>query len=108
MLKQQADSIIMLTWSNWHTELRSNRYHYATRFAKELPVIFVQPDLSRPEYTIEKTNDGNLTILHVYRKYDETQIELLNKALIELNILRPIFWIYNVYFYKFIASRYSS
>lgn len=42
----EFDCLVMLTWSDWHTELRSNRYHYVTRFAatgKE--VVFVQPDL---------------------------------------------------------------
>ena len=43
-LKDRFDAIVMLTWSDWFTEPVSNRYHYATRFAKHLPVIFVQPD----------------------------------------------------------------
>src|SRR5437016_5499446 len=43
-LNQYFDGVVMLTWSDWRTEPRSNRYHYATRFARSLPVLFVQPD----------------------------------------------------------------
>ena len=39
-----VDVVVMLAWSDLKTEPRSNRYHYAKRFAKYRPVLFVQAD----------------------------------------------------------------
>ncbi|GGI80132.1 glycosyltransferase [Legionella impletisoli] len=106
-LHQEYDAIVMLTWSNWKTELRSNRYHYATRFAKIVPVIFVQPDLEHESYQFEESDVSNVTILHVYNKYGNAQTSLLNKALVEAGCLRPIFWVYNIFFTGFLRQRFS-
>ena len=38
-----ADAIVFLIWPGWKTELRANRWHYASRWARHLPVILVQP-----------------------------------------------------------------
>lgn len=101
------DSVVMLTWSNWYKELRSNRYHYATRFAKLKPVIFVQPDLSYPRYQFKKTEIPNITVLHIYHMPGDIQSNLLNKALAQKHCLNPLFWIYNIRFYDFIQNRHS-
>lgn len=103
-----SDAIVMLTWSNWFTELRSNRYHYATRFASRMPVYFVQPDLTEDTFRFEATEIPNLTVLHISKTYDKTQARLLNKALRQVGVIKPIFWIYNVYFTNIITSRYSA
>ncbi len=107
MLTDYCDSVVMLTWSNWKTEPRSNRYHYATRFSRYLPVIFVQPDLSKKEVKFEKTEVENLTILHVYKNYGHEQTVLLNKALLERGTIHPLMWLYNPFFKDFITQRYS-
>ena len=101
VLNERADAVVMLTWSDWFTELRSNRYHYATRLAKLLPVIFVQPDLDKNTYTFEATSIPNITVLHISKDYDARQNNQLIKALLEKNIHRPILWIYNINFYVF-------
>ena len=101
------DAVVMLTMSDWHNELRSNRYHYATRFAKIYPVIFVQPDLEEETYKFEQINVDNLVILHIGKKYNQLQSELLNKALFEKNICRPIYWVYNAHFYNYLSKLYS-
>lgn len=106
-LKEKVDSVVMLTWSDWFTEPISNRYHYATRFSKHLPVIFVQPDMLDKSYRYEETNNKNITILHIYCGYDQCQIELLNKALLERGIIKPLLWIYNTQFVDYIITRYS-
>lgn len=100
MLDPQFDSVVMLTWSNWRTESRKNRYHYATRFAKLLPVIFVQPDLQAEEFFWEQTEVPNVKLLHIYDQYNMRQSELLNQALQEVK--RPLWWIYNSNFYSYI------
>ena len=93
-----ADALVMLTWSNWHTEPRSNRYHYATRFARHIPVILVQPDLEDDTYHFEETGIENLTVLHLYRDYNSPkQLQIFNKALLERKCIHPIFWVYNTH-----------
>lgn len=41
-----ADSIYFLMFEGWPRELRSNRWHYASRWARHLPVVLVQPVLT--------------------------------------------------------------
>ena len=46
-LEQLTDEVVMLTWCEWNSRPRSNHYHYASRFAKQVPVLFVQPNQTR-------------------------------------------------------------
>jgi glycosyltransferase involved in cell wall biosynthesis len=94
------DSVVFLTWSDWRTEPRSNRYHYATRFARQLPVYFVQPDGPMDEVTFELSGEPNITIVHV-GGCDAGQADALNRALIARGAKRPLLWIYNPYFEPF-------
>src|SRR5438105_90692 len=65
-LADRFDAVVILTFeSNWKIEPRSNRYHYATRFARHLPVIFVQVTGQVGEYRFEDTEIPNLTLLHL-------------------------------------------
>lgn len=99
-LRSRFDAVVMLTWSDWKKEPRSNRYHYATRFAAQLPVIFVQPDvLSGPAWA-EPTEVRNVTILHVSSlEVDpdawKRQAEQIGEALADMHIARPLLWVYN-------------
>jgi len=101
------DSVVMLTWSNWHTELRSNRYHYATRFAKHVPVVFVQPDLEEAGFHYEGTDVDGVIILHIYKIYGKTQSQILREALTSQYYIKPLFWIYNFLFVNFVTQSYS-
>lgn len=95
-LSNQFDAILMLTWSDWKTEPRSNRYHYATRFARALPVLFIQhryEDLSR--IRIEESEIKNLDIVHVTCGLNEQQVEDILALLAARGIKRPMFWIYD-------------
>lgn len=107
ILTRHFDCVVMLTWSDWKTEPRSNRYHYATRFAKYLPVIFVQPDLDEEKVTFEQTGIERLEILHVYKKYGRIQNKLINRALLGRRYIQPLLWIYNPYFVDFVTHRYA-
>ncbi len=104
-LASRFDCVMMLTWSDWRTEMRSNRYHYATRFERHLPVLFVQPDLPFPHYSFEPTEVVGVEILHIFSEYGPRQNRLLNEALLERGRLKPLLWIYNFYFCSFILSR---
>lgn len=105
-LTNYFDAVVMLTWSNWHKELRSNRYHYASRFSRSLPVIFIQPDLTDETYYYEKAELDNLYILHIWSNYEPRQHDLINEALNEKNIIKPLIWVYNVHFYEYLEKKY--
>ena len=107
LLSTHFDCVVMLTMSNWHTEMRSNRYHYATRFAQRLPVIFIQPDLAEETYEYESTEIDNLVILHVFREYGVKQRDLINEALLSRYFIKPLLWVYNYLFVDFIRYRYT-
>jgi len=102
-LKQRFDAVVMLTASDWFAEMRSNRYHYATRFARHLPVIFVQPDLNELQFRFEESGTAGITVLHVCRHFDWKQDVLLRTALKRKRIVKPLLWVYNHEFLDFIA-----
>ena len=92
------DAIVMLTWSDWHTEPRSNRYHYAVRFARHRPVYFVQPDGHGESVSFEPVDGHDITIVHIAPDYGPSQSARLAKALRERGVGRPLVWMYNVFF----------
>lgn len=107
MLQKVADCVVMLTWSDWFTEPRSNRYHYAMRLSKHFPVIFVQADLWKKTFRFETTETANLLVLHVYKNYGVKQTKIINRALLSRGLIQPILWVYNCFFYEFITSCYA-
>jgi glycosyltransferase involved in cell wall biosynthesis len=42
-LRAEIDSVYFLMYDGWDEELESNRWHYARRWARELPVTLLQP-----------------------------------------------------------------
>lgn len=107
-INADVDAVVMLTMSNWKTELRSNRYHYASRFANGYPVIFVQPDLVDRTYKFETTELDNVFILHVYSNYhSQLQVELIAEALNSRGVISPLLWIYNPAFVSYIKQAYT-
>ena len=92
----QFDSVVMLTWSDWKTEPRSNRYHYATRFARRVPVFFVQPD--RAAAMEEATENPNIVLLHVGAAYDRGQLARVKQTLAARRLSRPLIWSYNPFY----------
>lgn len=110
-LESHFDGVLMLTWSDWKTEPRSNRYHYASRFARQVPVFFVQPDNDAADQqesiVAEKTELANVTIWHAGKsllgKDALTQKGVLNDALRAAGVRRPLIWVYNVFFEPAVA-----
>ncbi len=94
----------MLTWSDWHTEPRSNRYYYAVRFAQHLPVFFVQPDRVEAVVELEPTQVEGVSVAHVYARYGHHQAQLLSRMLADQRLERPLLWIYNPYFESFVRQ----
>lgn len=102
-LTDAFDAVVMFTWSNWHTEPRSNRYHFATRFAKMLPVYFVQPTAPTGDADfVEVIDEHDITLLHVNSDYGEDQSKRLQRYLREQGIRRPLYWVYNPCFVDFL------
>lgn len=95
-MSSRFDSVVMLTWSNWHTEPRSNRYHYATRFAREAPVLFVQPDAGAAFE--EPTGIQGITLLHAGSRYGGAQLEGVARVLARRGLTRPLVWTYNPFY----------
>jgi hypothetical protein len=101
------DAVVMLTWSDWHTEPRGNRYHYATRFARHLPVFFVQPDIPADRglrdrelgrISFEPLPGANIILVHLTETYGTAQARDLDKGLKSRGVHRPLLWIYNPLF----------
>ena len=96
------DSVVMLTWSDWKTEPRSNRYHFATRFARELPVLFLQMDAGPgAAMRVESTEVDGVEIVHTPFAVDaQPFLEMMR----ERKHRRPLLWIYNPYYEPLIAA----
>lgn len=103
MINELFDSLIMLTYSDWHSEARSNRYHYVSRFSKYFPIFFVQVNNAHPALTLEKDDAYNLYIIKVPNNYNVSVVNEI-KAILELaNIRKPLLWIYNSNFGPYLS-----
>ena len=93
---EEFDAVVMLTWSDWKTESRSNRYHYATRFACQCPVFFVQPwALPDSPIRVESSGVDNIDIVHVPSIVGKTESIQLRRLLAARGVKNPLIWIYN-------------
>jgi hypothetical protein len=95
-LAAEFDAVLMLTSSDWKTEPRSNRYHFATRFAKFLPVLFLQhASENRERIRVEETQIENLDLVHVECGVGMEQVLDVIRLLNARGIKRPLLWIYD-------------
>lgn len=94
---ESFDSVVMLTWSDWHTEPRSNRYHYAVRFAWRWPTFFVQTNGHGDAVTFEPVEGHDITIVRIGPVYSPAQAARLAAALRERGVCRPLVWLYNLF-----------
>ncbi|KCV61283.1 glycosyltransferase, group 1 family protein [Bordetella bronchiseptica 99-R-0433] len=102
-LSKNFDAVLMLTWSDWKTEPRSNRYHYAIRLAKTLPVLFLQHEyVERPdiEIEIEPSGSENIDIVRISCPITRNEIQQLKNLLSARGIRRPLLWIYDSVHYQ--------
>ena len=95
-LSEAFDAVLMLTWSTWKTEPRSNRYHYASRFARELPVFFVQP-WSKPgtPLRVESTEIPGVEVVHCSTEFRARDVLQFRQLLGKRKVQFPLLWIYN-------------
>lgn len=106
MIKQQ--DIICFSFSDWASELVSNRYHMLTRFAKdnrvflfERPVLFENYDKHRWRFFLKPVRSANnIKIITPIGGYDERRNRniyrfYLKQIFAYFEIRNPIFWFYN-------------
>lgn len=89
------DSVIMLTWSDWDTEARSNRYHYASRFSKICPVFFIQVNSNYYSVSIEQKTFENLYIIKLPPIYSKSIMDEINAIVSAAGCKRSLLWTYN-------------
>jgi tetratricopeptide (TPR) repeat protein/glycosyltransferase involved in cell wall biosynthesis len=102
-----ADCVCFLMIPGWETELRSNRWHFARRWARHLPVVLVQPTLT--EWTTDvvlerESRIDNCQILRIALPCPEaeprvattaTQLAQMAAGLRHAGYRRPLLWLYN-------------
>lgn len=97
----------MLTWSDWFSEPRSNRYHYAVRFAETAPVLFVQPTLpAAAGVQVRASGHPALDIVLLPEQPGEAEAEALWRLARERGMRRPLLWIYSSRHYAAVLARF--
>lgn len=102
------DSVYFFMFAGWRNEARSNRWHYGRRWARHVPVVFLQPELPagapwrhEPEQRLH-----NVEILSLQQNngmglpsFDDGLIQArqIKSYMKYRNHRRPLFWIYNPY-----------
>lgn len=105
-IADEFDAVLMLTWSDWWTEPRSNRYHYATRLANLLPVLFLQHRYqNRQQISVKKTEVPNLDVVEVSKDLLIDDVEELKILLYARGIRRPLVWLYDSMHYWPLINR---
>ena len=103
---QDLDAVYFLTFPGWNRELRSNRWNYASRWARHVPVTLVQavPSLGRSEsYAVEESRIENCRILHVRAtgwgnrslQNGLIQAEQVRRDISTNHFSRVMFWLYD-------------
>lgn len=92
------DCVIMLTFSDWFTEMYSNRYHYATRFSASREVFFFQVNGKGSEPIFKKTDNPHVTVVEIQSAEDIISFQDAMRAIWKIGYKKPIFWVYNPYF----------
>jgi len=101
LLTNYFDAVVMLTWSNWATEPRSNRYHYAVRFARTLPVFFLQHQYeNRDDISVETSEVKNIDLVNVSNDMNDHNINEIKQLLAARGVKRPLVWIYDSLHYQ--------
>jgi glycosyltransferase involved in cell wall biosynthesis len=97
----EFDAVFMLTWSDWATEQRSNRYHFATRFAQKMPVFFFQhiKNNKNKKITVELSECRQVEIIQMPHELSKSVIDDIKKFIYIRGIKKPLIWIYDPLYY---------
>jgi hypothetical protein len=107
-LRDHFDAVVMLTWSDWDNEPRSNRYHYATRFAKVVPTFFLQhrSDDTTAIRVRAQMDAGDLSIVDVHAPMRAHEVGQVRALLAARGVKRPLLWIYDPISYAELLGAY--
>lgn len=99
------DSVYFLMYDGWENELQSNRWHYSRRWAKQLPVVLLQPRQRDPELRQSQPTPGvpNCEILYIaeatveasYARRSMIQTAQVMDHMRLRGHRRPLLWSYN-------------
>ncbi len=94
-LSEQFDGVIILAGSDWKNGPRGIDCEYAIRFAREIPVLFLQRDYgTRDSIFIEPSGVEHIDLLRVSSAISDVEIEQIRKLLSQRGVKRPLCWFY--------------
>lgn len=103
-LRAKVDSVYFLMYEGWSDELESNRWHFARRWGRHLPVTLLQPCQREPRrQPAAPAAIDNCEVLSVLRPRGETTYPLLGlvqaaqvmEHMASRGHERPLLWCYN-------------
>lgn len=114
--ENQPDCLCMLMWGDWETQLRSNRWHYARRWTRHLPVLMLEPVRPHWPAAVEIKPDRRIERCEVLQiaasrcqqatRTSETAVQLAETlaALAARGYRRPLLWLYNPWLAELYAA----
>jgi glycosyltransferase involved in cell wall biosynthesis len=101
-----ADVVYFLMFPGWERELRSNRWHYARRWARSLPVVLVQPTEEIAGHALAVRKEPRIENCHVLQlqtsnygaSYLEDVLVQVGQVTADMKIRRKrraLLWCYN-------------
>jgi glycosyl transferase family 1 len=102
-LLELVDSVYFLLFPGWENELRSNRWHFAVRWARVKPVVLLDPTGSdRRASSMAELRIPNCRVLRIESVDDPMRLATgqfqLGQVLADMsehNFERPLLWCYN-------------
>ena len=104
-LLAKIDSVYFLMYDGWREELESNRWHYARRWARHLPVTLLQPQqrMPRRQKAVAAPGIANCEVLPVLQPRGESiyplpglvQAAQVMEHMASRGHERPLLWSYN-------------
>src|SRR4051794_30714477 len=99
------DVVYFLMFEGWGKELQANRWHWAKRWSRTLPVVLVQPSQPRAPRSLQSRPElrlPNVRVLQVKsqglrRRESDAEIAVgqLSADLAQHGFQRPLLWSYN-------------
>lgn len=102
----EFDSVYFLMFGGWKNELYANRWHFATRWARKLPVVLVQPTQTTPIWKLTEEPEPripNCSILYIKASISQSsyfsdllvQVGQVQGHMFQHGHARPLLWCYN-------------
>lgn len=108
MNKDIFDAIYFLMFPGWENEMRSNRWHFISRWAHYAPVVIIQPVQNFPSAqsdTVIEDRISNARVLRIQSVrpspfFDRTthldiQLAQVEQDMLRHQVRRPLLWAYN-------------